>query len=396
MMNRLLKNQVPEVRAIFDRHHRTVSGKKNGKVIHDNSVKASVVIEVYHQGKRAYFNTGVKITANQWNDGIVIRSNDCMNMNAAIDSVKKSINDYVADCIKFNNPFSLDGLKKAMEINAAFSSGSFLDFFYNRIFEKPISPGTRKGYISVYNNLCKWGVIQRFSDITKGNCKKWMDEACNKARKDKFAYNNIKCLRSIISDAKDFGMIRENPFDEMEIRRDRSIKHEFLTADELEKFLAVELDEETLCKSQDLFRFMCYTGMSFTDAMSFDFDTTSTDNGKYRYIAKRKKTGEEFRITLLKPAMAVLEKYGYHVPKIDQHVHNRNLRTICQRAGIKKHITSHSSRVTWASTIALGNNLPAAIIAVTMGHSNTRQTEYYAKLQQTTVDKAMDALDELL
>ena len=94
--------------------------------------------------------------------------------------------------------------------------------------------------------------------------------------------------------------------------------------------------------------------------------------------------------------MAVLEKYGYHVPKIDQHVHNRNLRTICQRAGIKKHITSHSSRVTWASTIALGNNLPAAIIAVTLGHSNTRQTEYYAKLQQTTVDKAMDALDELL
>lgn len=393
------KTKSPNVRAIYDRQNKTViSRSKGGKLKRDNNILAPISIEVYYDRQRLYLPTGIKITPNQWNerDSLVIRHQNSISLNNIILQIKTNVLDYAHDCVKAGISFSIEGLKDRLNKNEQARNGSFIDFFYERLMNKPISPGTRKGYMTVYNALVEWGKIKKFSDVTLQNVILWDEVAHSKAVKADFTENLHKRLKAIINDAVKFGYVAANPYDEFHYKRDMSIKHDFLTADELDRFCAVKLLDKALVRARDLFIFQSYTGMSYCDAMQFDLALCNRDNGKIRYTSKRTKTGETFLITLLKPALAVLERNGMEVPRIDEHIYNRSLKTICQLAEIPKSLSSHCGRVTWASTIALGHQVPLKVLQVTMGHSSVRQTELYAKLQQVHVDNCLDELDDAL
>lgn len=71
---------------------------------------------------------------------------------------------------------------------------------------------------------------------------------------------------------------------------------------------------------------------------------------------------------------------------------NANLKDIALMCGINKHVTFHTSRHTFASTVTLANNISLEVVAKMMGHTNTRMTTRYAKLVDKTIAKQMDKL----
>ena len=81
---------------------------------------------------------------------------------------------------------------------------------------------------------------------------------------------------------------------------------------------------------------------------------------------------------------------------MDAHVYNRYLKDIALLCGITKTITSHCGRCTFASTVLLANGFGLKTIANAMGHTNTRQTEEYAKLVSSNVDRSFDELNARL
>ncbi|MCD7963790.1 MAG: tyrosine-type recombinase/integrase [Rikenellaceae bacterium] len=65
-------------------------------------------------------------------------------------------------------------------------------------------------------------------------------------------------------------------------------------------------------------------------------------------------------------------------------------------SGIKKNITWHMSRHTYATEICMLNGVPIETISKMLGHSDIKTTQIYAKLSDTVVERDMEALSEKL
>jgi len=72
------------------------------------------------------------------------------------------------------------------------------------------------------------------------------------------------------------------------------------------------------------------------------------------------------------------------------------IKKIAIAAGIKKDITWHTARHTYAMEICLKNGVPIESLSKTMGHTNIRTTQRYAKVTNEKVSKDMGNLSNVL
>jgi len=72
------------------------------------------------------------------------------------------------------------------------------------------------------------------------------------------------------------------------------------------------------------------------------------------------------------------------------------LKEIADLCGIKKNLTTHTARHSFASVIALANNVSLPNVAKMLGHSSTRMTQHYAKVLDQSILKDMQKVEKLL
>jgi site-specific recombinase XerD len=84
--------------------------------------------------------------------------------------------------------------------------------------------------------------------------------------------------------------------------------------------------------------------------------------------------------------VAVLEKYDWQVPKIDNADYNHLLKAIGSMAGITTKMHTHLARHTFA-TYMLRNGVKVENLQRMLGHKNIRQTMRYAKVLAESVHK---------
>ena len=117
-------------------------------------------------------------------------------------------------------------------------------------------------------------------------------------------------------------------------------------------------------------------------------------NGTHIYKGKRHKTGIEFITVLLPKAIEILHKYDNEIPFISNQKLNEYAKEIQRASGIKKNITSHLMRKTYASLL-INHSVPIATISKMMGHSNTTiTTKIYAHtLAETIANEVSNAFN---
>ena len=72
---------------------------------------------------------------------------------------------------------------------------------------------------------------------------------------------------------------------------------------------------------------------------------------------------------------------------------NSYLKEIADLCGIKKNLTTHTARHSFASVIALANNVSLPNVAKMLGHSSTRMTQHYAKVLDQTILRDMQYVE---
>lgn len=376
--------KIAKTRIVFDRHKKAT--KKTASLIY---------IEVSYNRMRNFYNTGIKVCSNQFKDGRVVNHGQMAEYQERINGIRSTIEQYINEKIKDDEEFSLDGLKNYMNGKVHGQKDSFLRFMYGRIYERPVSEGTRRTHLSIYNVLKRWGRIRQFGDITEANIKLWDDLSHKNAIKAKSVLGYHKVLKIYCKEAVRFGYIKRNPYDYMKFKRDKSPGHRFLTSDEIELIKKINLPEKVLNDARLCFLFQCYTSLSYSDLKKFNFSDVKMIDGKMRMRGLRTKTNGMYNITLIRPAVEILEQCGFKLPVQDMHVYNRNLQTIQFRAGITTHLTSHIGRHTFATTIALKNRMPIEVLQKVLGHESIRTTQIYAKVLQENVDAEFDKLDAI-
>ena len=186
-------------------------------------------------------------------------------------------------------------------------------------------------------------------------------------------------------------IIEHDPYEYCKISRGHSKPRTPLTEQELLKMRKVQLIDK-LDRVRDLFIFAAYTGMAYADVQRFDFKKMTHKIGRLYYIdSERLKTGTEFYTPILKPAMDVLKKYDFKLPKITNQKANDYLHVIEVQCGFKKSLTFHLARHSFA-TLALAHDVPIEDISRMLGHSDIKTTQIYCKILKTTVQRHSEVL----
>ena len=72
------------------------------------------------------------------------------------------------------------------------------------------------------------------------------------------------------------------------------------------------------------------------------------------------------------------------------------LKEIAMMCGIKKPLTTHLARHTYATMIILTNGVPIESVSKMLGHQDLRTTQHYAKIVDRKISDDMKALREKL
>lgn len=212
-------------------------------------------------------------------------------------------------------------------------------------------------------------------------------------------------LRKIIGYGLKLKWITENPFISYEFKFDRVTTH-FLNKFELADLVEKKFTAQRLTMVRDMFVFSCYTGLAYSDLMQLQpLQIVIGCDGKYWIDTARQKTDVKVRVPLLAIARKILEQYqgnlraqarGNVFPHISNQKYNSYLKEIADLTNLRKNLTSHIARHTFATTVTLSNGVPIESVSKMLGHTKIATTQIYAKILDEKVSRDMDDLERKL
>ena len=271
------------------------------------------------------------------------------------------------------------------------SPRGFLDFIEEEMAKENLQEGTMKRRRVVVSALERYDKLNRFADVTPENVKGF-DEFLREEDKNRteVALNNYhKVVKKYSRLAYQLDYIPKNPYESplCKFKRGECKERKPLTEDELLKVYKLTDLTGGEEHARDLFIFSAFTGLAYADNQNFDFEEMTVKLGKTYYIdGERLKNGHSFFTPILPPAMAILKKYDFQLPKMTNQDMNRFLHLVEARAKLHKPMTSHVARHSFA-TMVLNQDIPIEDLAKMMGHTSINTTRIYAKIQTKTIER---------
>ncbi|MEO5995665.1 MAG: site-specific integrase [Chitinophagaceae bacterium] len=118
-------------------------------------------------------------------------------------------------------------------------------------------------------------------------------------------------------------------------------------------------------------------------------------------FTKRKKTDSSTRIPLLPTVLEIMDQYSNHekclkndclLPVPSNAKLNAYLKEVADICNIKKHLTFHTARHTFATTVTLNNGVPVETVSKMLGHKSLKITQIYAIILDRKVSEDMQVL----
>ena len=84
------------------------------------------------------------------------------------------------------------------------------------------------------------------------------------------------------------------------------------------------------------------------------------------------------------------------LPVLTNQKMNSYLKELGDICGIKKNITMHIARHTFATTVTLSNGVPIETVSKLLGHSSLKTTQIYAKVLDQKISEDIEVLEAKL
>lgn len=383
-----MREKKPVLKFIFDRRKKATAEKA-----------APVELEIYFDRfHRKRITTDVRLRAGQWDETLhVVNRPDGVELNAILTGIRKKQEAVFSEMYAQGITPTYEAYESYMSVGLEPQApSSFLDFMQQRINERNLSHGTKVSQQVALDALRRFGKIQTFASLTPGNLYAF-DMFLRKedpGRTQPTIHNYHKRIKVYVNEAYRLEYIDKNPYDHFDDKRGRSKPRQPLSPEELKELQEVSLTGK-LDRVRDLFVFCCYTGLAVADLLMFRYDRDVVERNGMLYIdGSRVKTGTEFFTPLLGPARDILKKYDYELPVISGQKYNDYLHVIEAKLELRKPLTSHVARHTFATTVCLANDVPIETVSKMLGHRHVATTEIYAKVMKDNVTRHAQALDK--
>ncbi len=180
----------------------------------------------------------------------------------------------------------------------------------------------------------------------------------------------------------------------------------YLSSEEIQQLETKEFKIERLQTVKDLFIFSCYTGLAYIDTVALTpANIVKGIDMEYWLITNRLKTNTSVKVPLLPKALEIIDKYrnnlkcnneGSLLPKMSNQKLNGYLKEIGDLCGIRKNLTFHLARHTFATTVTLSNGVPIESVSKMLGHTKISTTQVYAKVIERKLGEDMQVLKRKL
>ena len=381
------------------------SEKKNGEVM----IMARITID----GKLCQFSTKQSILPENWNIAVgKAKGKDAGRINALLEDIKASLNNIYHEQQRRDNYVTAEKVKNEF-LGHSEKHETILDLFKKHNDDVKQLVGISKT-IATYR---KYEVTRRhlaefiqskynISDIAINEItpmfitdfELYLRTTC------KCSYNTtakfMQFFKRIILIARNNGILIGDPFANYKIRLEK-VDRGYLTEDEIKIILKKKMVSERLENVRDLFIFSCFTGLAFSDIHGLRKEHIVEDSNGVRGIRKgRQKTKIMCNIPLMEVPLKILEKYstneycrkhGVLFPVLCNQKMNACLKELADICGIKKTLTTHVARHTFA-TFALANGVSIESVAKMLGHTNVQMTRHYARVLDRTVIREMSQI----
>lgn len=381
--------------------------------------EAPLHLRITHHGKRVNVSTGIRLKPEQW-DAQKQRMKGSTDLSQ---SVNQLLNTQRSKCLNSLGKLVAEGKAFSTQDVASLLKGEekpeigWLEMFDKHILHMEsrvgvdYSSSTVRRYKSSRKNL-RLFINDRLKkrDVHLSSIDRRMIADLDQYLRGELHLSNnytIKCMeqiRKVFKKGSIEGYVSHNPFDLLSYRKTETEK-EFLYADELKKLMEWQSEDLKLEKTKDIFLFMCYTGLAHSDAKKASVSDIRIDKDERPWLVlRRTKNNNLVQVPLLKPAITIIRKYegtdctkkGLLLPVPCNQVLNRNLKLLMKEVKIDRHISKHSARYSYASTVLLGNGVRIEVCQRLLAHSSVKSTMVYSKLSQQALITELDQLESNL
>ena len=373
------------------------------------------MLRIYLNNERLSLgSTGIAITASQWDkdkERIKGRTTDALSTNLQLDNIASGLQ-AIFRKIEMSDDLSLERIKSEF-LGKKDEIDTLMQLFekHNTDISKQVGISVSKATLQKYN-VCK----RHFSDFLdkqyKRNDLKLTELTYLVIREfdlylrtvvgqnSNTATKTMKTFKTITLLGQKMGVLLHDPFMNHRFHLE-PVNRGFLTDEEILLIANKEIGIPRLELVRDIFIFSCFTGLAYIDVSNLTPDHIVTLGDKQWIMTQRQKTSVETNILLLDIPKAIIDKYCDNpaypkrenklFPILSNQKMNAYLKEIADLCGIKKNLTFHLARHTFA-TMSLSKGVPMESVSKMLGHTNIKTTQIYARITNKKIEHDMEEL----
>jgi integrase len=383
--------------------------------------EALIQIRAYQTYKGCrFFSTGITVRPEHWdkrNRKINPKHPNHFVYNQRINDQLTKMEVFEIAMINRYGSWPLDRLQE-YETDLICPPKSFTDFFETEIELQELKPDSLKMYWLTFRKLQQYRPVVYFEDLSFKFIQgfdtflrsKWLSANSVKKHHDRLRrYINLAVSQDLLK-------IDDNPYKKFRAKSEEPTRV-YLSSDELEALekIVFSKDVKKLERARDVFLFSCYTGLRFGDVTSITPNKIEKTSHGLSLTLTAQKTNKRLDLPLyllfrlqsvgLSRPEQLLRKYlekmlplletgelgDFPLFNISNQYLNRSLKEVAKLAGIRKPITSHVARRTFATIMA--RKVKAPILQRLLQHSRPDMTNIYIQLSNKAVEEELEQIE---
>ena len=375
-----------------------------------------MMLRIYLNNERLSLgSTGISVKSSQWDkekERIKGRTTEALNTNLQLDNIASGLQS-IFRRIEMSDVVSLERIKSEF-LGKKEEIDTLMQLFekHNGDVAKQVGVSVGKATLQKYN-VCK----RHFSEFLEKQYKRSdlklteltyvvirefdLYLRTEVGQNPNTATKTMKTFKTITLLGQKMGVLLHDPFMNHRFHIE-PVNRGFLTDEEILSIAHKQINIPRLELIRDIFIFSCFTGLAYIDVSNLTPDHIVTLGDKQWIMTQRQKTSVETNVLLLDIPKAIIAKYGGKTyrngklfPMLTNQKTNSYLKEIADICGIKKNLTFHLARHTFA-TMSLSKGVPMESVSKMLGHTNIRTTQIYARITNKKIEHDMEELADKL
>ena len=381
--------------------------KMSGKLTHKIIIKSDYVradgtcalyVQIFLDGKMKRLPLNISAAPKNFdkkNQRVKGKSQHAKDLNLIISQKLADINK-IAVSYRLNGTYlSLNKLLEELE-NPSIKA-DYLKFYEFQLDKQKgiLKPGTYRQQKATLTKLQKFKKQIPFYEITEDLLNDLVDYLKNKLKNEKTTIQTtLKNFKKYLHIANKQGIRTPLTYDDIHVKSFTG-QRTFLDSDEVKalyEYRNAGFTSQAHKSILNRFLFSCFTGLRISDIMQITRDNIIGDH----LVFVAAKPGKFQKIFLNESAREFINETG---PLFDsdftaEHI-NRELKDISKVCGIKKKLTYHVSRHTFATNFLLTGGR-VEVLQKLLGHSSIRETMIYVHITDSIMDEQIVNLDSII